>query len=97
MIQKLETQIAEPSGLVYARVPGTVMWDLVEYLSTQRVMVRYGYVAGGFTVTFLRLGKAAAQRVLDAWVTVGEAQPPTESVATGSSARVSPDACFIAG
>ena len=57
----------DSTGLPYAEVPGSSMWDLVEYLSYQRIAVTYQYHATHFTVTFLRQGTAAAQQVLDAW------------------------------
>jgi hypothetical protein len=43
------------------------MWELVEYLSSQRSAVNFTYEAEYFTVTFLHLGAAAAQRLLDVW------------------------------
>jgi hypothetical protein len=67
MIAKLVVQVSERTGLAYARVPGNAMWELVEYLGIQRTQVHYGYSEDGFIVTFLRLGKDAAQGLLDAW------------------------------
>jgi hypothetical protein len=67
MRTKLEVQIAETTELAYTCVPGHVMWELVEYLSMHRTQVYYGYSREGFTVTFLRLGKEAAQELLDGW------------------------------
>lgn len=57
----------DESGLPVARVPFFCMWDLVEYLSYQRVTVSYQYQASHFTVTFPRQDVASAQRILDDW------------------------------
>ena len=59
----------DSSGLPKAEVPFACMWDLVEYLSYQRVTVSYHYQATHFVVTFPRQDLAAAQEVLDTWVT----------------------------
>jgi len=57
----------DPSGVPQAEVPLTSMWDLVEYLSYQRVAVAYHYRATHFTVTFPRQDISTAQRILDEW------------------------------
>jgi len=67
MIQKLEVKVSEQSGLAYSEVPLSAMWDLVEYLSYQRVAVSYEYRATHFTVCFLRSDMVTAQRLLDDW------------------------------
>jgi len=59
--------IADNSGVPYAEVPVSSMWDLVEYLSYQRVSVTYQYQATHFTVTFPRQDASAAQEILDQW------------------------------
>ena len=41
MVMKLDAKLSDQSGLPYAEVPMSVMWDLVEYLSYQRVAVSY--------------------------------------------------------
>lgn len=66
-----------PCGLPSAEVPFTCMWDLVEYLSYQRVAVSYQYEASHFTVTFPKQDVDSAQRILNEWSrsTVGELQP----------------------
>ena len=51
-----------------AEVPCPCMWDLVEYLSYQRVAVMYHYYSTHFTVTFERIRLESAQRLLDEWV-----------------------------
>jgi hypothetical protein len=43
------------------------MWDLVEYLSYQRISVSYQYQATHFTVLFPRQEATAVQKILDDW------------------------------
>jgi len=59
--------VPDASGLPSAKVPFTCMWDLVEYLSYQRVVVAYQYQATHFTVTFPRSDVETAQNLLDEW------------------------------
>jgi len=61
------TLICDPSGIPSAKVPFPCMWDLVEYLSFQRVSASYQYEASHFTVTFPRMELTTAQRILDEW------------------------------
>lgn len=61
------TLSCDHSGSPMAKVPFPCMWDLVEYLSFQRVVVSYQYEASHFTVTFPRMELATAQRILDEW------------------------------
>ena len=67
----------DATGLPSAQVPFSCMWDLVEYLSYQRVVVNYQYEASHFTVSFPRMDGLAAQRILDEWAQIGarELQP----------------------
>jgi hypothetical protein len=67
MREKLEVAVSEHTGLPYAIVPTKDMWDLVEYLSFQRMAVTYEYRADHFTVCFLKTDVATAQRLLDEW------------------------------
>ena len=67
MVMKLDAKLSDQSGLPYAEVPMSVMWDLVEYLSYQRVAVSYEYRSTHFTVCFLRSDLVTAQRLLDDW------------------------------
>jgi hypothetical protein len=48
------------------------MWDLVEYLSYQRVTVSYQYEESHFIVTFPRQDAPSAQRILDDWCRLSE-------------------------
>lgn len=66
MRQRLQA-FTDANGIPYAKVPCQSMWDLVEYLSYQRVTVSYHYAATHFTVTFLRKDVRSAQAILDGW------------------------------
>jgi hypothetical protein len=59
--------ISDSTGVPAAEVPFSCMWELVEYLSYQRVAVTYQYHASHFTVSFPRQDVASAQRLLDEW------------------------------
>ena len=69
--------IPDATGLPSAEVPFPCMWDLVEYLSDQRVAVIFHYFPSHFTVTFLRMDMESAQDILDEWLHAGalELQP----------------------
>jgi hypothetical protein len=89
-------------GLPHAEVPFTCMWDLVEYLSYQRVGVMYDYHASHFTVTLPRMDIASAQRILDEWVHAGSFELQTAccqnlSGSVQSSDRAFPSATVIIG
>ena len=68
MRQRLQIATDE-GGVPHARVPFSCMWDLVEYLSYQRVGVSYQYEATHFVVSFHRQLAPDAQRILDEWAT----------------------------
>jgi hypothetical protein len=59
----------DETGIPQAQVPFSCMWDLVEYLSYQRIGVSYQYEATHFVVTFPRQLPPDAQRILDEWAT----------------------------
>jgi hypothetical protein len=65
MHSRLIAKVSEQTGLAYVRVSHDDMWELVEHLSSQRSAVNYTHQADFFTVTFLHLGAAAAQRLLN--------------------------------
>lgn len=69
MRERLQVSVAGRTGLPYAKVPSSCMWDLVEYLSYQRVAVSYEYQSTHFTVCFQRMDQAGAQKLLDEWAT----------------------------
>ncbi len=89
---KLEVWVSERSGLAYTRVPGHIMWELVEYLAAQRVEVLYGYTADGFSVTFPRMNERAAQQLLDTWADSRMPDPCLEA-----EACLDADLCYIPG
>lgn len=66
MRQRLHIE-TDSNGVPHADVPFSCMWDLVEYLSYQRVSVSYQYEATHFTVTFTRQEPSSAQKILDEW------------------------------
>ena len=57
----------DSTGIPTATIPFTCMWDIVEYLSYQRVAASYQYEASHFTVAFPSLDLTAAQQLLDGW------------------------------
>jgi len=60
----------DAAGNPVSQVPFSCMWDLVEYLSYQRVVVNYQYHASHFTVTFPRIDTETAQQILNNWTQV---------------------------
>lgn len=66
--------IVNANGLPQADVPFACMWDLVEYLSYQRISVTYQYRATHFSVTFPRVDAMTAQNVLDEWASANVLQ-----------------------
>jgi hypothetical protein len=54
-------------GVPVAQIPPQHLWELVEYLSGQRLSVHYSYHGEGFEVRFPRMTVAEARRTLDAW------------------------------
>jgi hypothetical protein len=67
MRQELKVVVSEDSRVPYAEVPCDCMWDLIEYLSYQRVTVNYDFKTTHFTVAFPRQSAASAQELLDQW------------------------------
>jgi hypothetical protein len=59
---------ADGAGFPHAEVPFECMWELVEYLSWQRIAVTYQYHETHFVVTFPRHNAQMAQQVLDRWL-----------------------------
>ncbi len=57
----------DSTGVPYAEVPCTSMWDLVEFLSIQRIAVTYQYRASHFVVAFPHQDIETAQKILDDW------------------------------
>jgi hypothetical protein len=67
MHSQLIVQVSKQTGLSFVQVSHEEMWELVEQLSNQRAAVNYTYQADCFTVSFLHLDVAAAQKLLDEW------------------------------
>jgi hypothetical protein len=84
---KLEVQVSERTGQALVCVPGSAMWELVEFLAMHRTPVHYGYTDEGFTVTFLHLGKEAAQDLLNGWNESWMNDPAYEYQETRSEGR----------
>ena len=66
MPQRLTVSM-DTAGIPKAEVPFSCMWDLVEYLSYQRITVTYRYEATHFVVTFPRQDAETAQQLLNSW------------------------------
>lgn len=56
-----------PNGVPLVQIDKAEIWDLVEYLSNQRIAANYNYRGDCFIVRFPHLGPAAAQALLDQW------------------------------
>jgi hypothetical protein len=54
-------------GVPVVQVPSQMLWDLVEYLSEQRLAVQYSYAGNNFEVRFPRMSLAAVQQTLKDW------------------------------
>ncbi len=65
------TVSTDATSVPHAAVPCTSMWDLVEYLSIQRIAVTYQYHASHFIVAFPHQDAVMAQRILDDWAHAG--------------------------
>ena len=73
MLVQLKIVAEEETQLPRAEVPSEWLWSLVDYLSLQRIAVSYQYHAANFSVTFQRIGREAAQRIVDEWSNAAEA------------------------
>ena len=63
-----------PNGVPVAYVPPPLLWNLVEYLSYQRVSVTYRYEETHFAMVFPKSDLATAERLLSDWAHSAEAQ-----------------------
>jgi hypothetical protein len=61
---KLEMSDGKP----VVRVPGEVAWDLVEYLSNQRIHVMYSFEEARVVVRFNHIDMRTAADLLDTWI-----------------------------
>lgn len=58
---------ADNQGVPVVKVPCQYLWDMVEYLSAQRLSVLYSYHNEYFEVRFPRMAVADVQRTFDQW------------------------------
>ena len=79
MRPSLQVTISATAGVPCVQVPHDDMWELVEYISWQRVLAHYDYAETHFTVTFPHLDTAAAQRLIDEWNTAQSHPEPTHA------------------
>jgi hypothetical protein len=59
--------MTDREGVPEVQVPSEQLRDLVEFLSAQRLSVRYSYRSDHFTVSFPRMSAAEVQRTLAQW------------------------------
>jgi len=78
MRQQFKVVISEQSRRPVVHVQHGDIWDLVEFLSIQRVCVSYAYDSDGFTVSFLHSDQECAQRVINEWMNSNFASSVTE-------------------
>jgi hypothetical protein len=75
-------ELTDESGIPAARVPHELAWDLVDYLSAQRLCVTYRYQATSVIAYFHHTDLAAVQNLLDRWsVGATAASPPPHKIA----------------
>jgi hypothetical protein len=75
-------EVVEHDGVPEAQVSCDSMWDLVEYLSFQRMHVKYDFKQSYFTVSFPNQSRQRTQEILDEWSArraQRSASPATES------------------
>jgi hypothetical protein len=87
MVQELRVIATDGAGVPRVDVPCDCMWDLIEYLSYQRVAVHYDFHDAHFTVTFPKQSAASVQQLLDHWAHSDWAQGDAAHGMAGSSAR----------
>jgi len=68
MRPRLQILIPKDTSIPHAEVPCNSLWELVEYLSFQRVFVIYKYHETFFDVSFPRTSPSIAQKILDDWL-----------------------------
>ncbi len=67
MSREFEVLICEETGMPCVRVPGEAMWDLLEYLSQQRVRTTYDFETAHCTVFFPYMDRDTSQKLMDEW------------------------------
>ena len=68
MRPRFQVVISESTSIPHAEVPCNFVWELVEYLSYQRVSVIYSFRETFFLISFPRTSPRVAQEILDDWV-----------------------------
>ena len=66
MLHTLQVTIG-PDGHPVVDVPAACLWDLVDYLSIQRVSVSYHFKQTHFTVVFPKSDTTTVERLLRDW------------------------------
>ena len=64
---RLRVEVCQESGYPRVTLPTAWLWDFVEYLSYDRVAVRYLHEGEVFVVRFERSNAFTAQRIMDDW------------------------------
>ena len=54
-------------GVPKAKVPSQYLWEVVEFLSAQRLTVHYTYGGEHFEISFPRMNLDTVQRTLEEW------------------------------
>jgi len=70
MKEQMELLISQETGHPCACIPNALVWDLVEYLSVQRVRASYDFDANQFKVSFPGMSIERAQALLNEWLAV---------------------------
>ena len=86
MLERLIVAMDAQTGKPFVQVPSSRLWDLVEYLSIQRVAVQYDCHETFFTIQFLRSSQTAAQELIDGWGTALEDWRAAEVAMSGRRA-----------
>ena len=67
MRQEIHIELTDEAGIPVARVPHELAWDLVDYLSNQRLAVTYRYQEAHVIAYFHHSDRASVQKLLDSW------------------------------
>ncbi len=72
---EVPVQVVEHDGVPEAKVSCENMWDLVEYLSFQRMHVKYDFKQNFFTVSFPNQSCQRSQEILNEWAARRASKP----------------------
>ena len=67
MKHEIHIELTDEAGIPVARVPHELAWDLVDYLSNQRLCVTYRYQESHVVAYFHHTDRAIVQKLLDSW------------------------------